>query len=707
MAIYRENFRRVELASGIVRDGGPVVIGEGDVLADRFGIDVYRGAGNFPIDLTGVSCQGYFIRQNGDTVVITGTVNGNRAYVDLPQACYAYEGQFSLAIKLVGGGTTGTMRIVDGVVRRTTTDTPVDPGSVVPSLAELLALIDDCEEATEAAQDAADSYAYLANDVSSMTPTDGADITNYGIHRWVADGEIRLSGQLSDSNYRRLMMWNGYNATYLTTREQFRRILPAGTYKFSITYLGNVVKTSIKATYTTFANEFTINNGDVVTLASDAMIALLIAPGENYGTDESYTAVRVSAIRATAKDDIAREQSCPFGTHYFKKPGEVSPDGYEHQAFPDLVYVDGTAYIISREAHSHYVQTSDPDEYGGMSIDKVTPDGRMSHVRFIQSTEEPYASAGVQYQMGTGCAQVTPDGNAVIMTGWTSDIGSNHSNYIAQMSKSLQTTVAVIGNPFKYSFSGTERELEPDGKPVFTPDGHILVTAYRGGNLFVCRSDQAYGSVPFSSLTFSVTRISAASETMKLTEASLGYCNDGNGGRELYLLARNDATRKNSLGVDVDISASVLMKCANAEGTGAWSVVKNYAPATYDWQTDQYPFDNILHEPRLLAYCKEAGLLWFCASNYRSSSSRNAVLGFIDLEDPNYTMYHGIIAAGRELNYGGYCGFQRYSGEEFDVAYYREGPVTAGATEQEALQSALMWKRVSGRMLVPKVNTKI
>jgi hypothetical protein len=122
------------------------------------------------------------------------------------------------------------MRIVDGVVRRTTTDTPVDPGSVVPSIAELLALIDDCEEATEAAQDAADSYAYLANYVSSMTPTDGADITNYGIHRWVADGEIRLSGQLSDSNYRRLMMWNGYNATYLTTSEQFRRILPAGTY---------------------------------------------------------------------------------------------------------------------------------------------------------------------------------------------------------------------------------------------------------------------------------------------------------------------------------------------------------------------------------------------------------------------------------------------------------------------------------------------
>ena len=44
--------------------------------------------------------------------------SGNEAYVTLPQACYNYEGQFTLAVKVISDNNdiTGTMRIVDGVV---------------------------------------------------------------------------------------------------------------------------------------------------------------------------------------------------------------------------------------------------------------------------------------------------------------------------------------------------------------------------------------------------------------------------------------------------------------------------------------------------------------------------------------------------------------------------------------------------------------
>lgn len=161
MAINKENFRRVELATGIVRDSLPVVIGEGDIEADRFGVEVFRGAGDTPTDLTGMDCTGYFIRQTGDTVVITGTVDGNRAWVDLPQACYAYEGQFSLAIKLADGDVTGTMRIVDGVVLRTTTDTVVDPGTIIPSVEALIAAIEAAEESIP------QEYSDLSNSVKT------------------------------------------------------------------------------------------------------------------------------------------------------------------------------------------------------------------------------------------------------------------------------------------------------------------------------------------------------------------------------------------------------------------------------------------------------------------------------------------------------------------------------------------------------------
>lgn len=710
MALYSNDIAPVDLDKNkIYRSPELITIGEGDELADRFGVEVLRGG--IQENLSGVSCYGYFIRPSGDTVTLTGTVNGNRAYVDLEAACYVYNGPFSLAIKLVGSGVTGTLRIVDGIVRRTTTDTIVDPGSVVPDLATLLAQIAACEQATEDAQDAAANYQYLANDVNALTPTDGADTTNYGIHRWVEDGEIRLSGTATES--RRVMLWNGYNATYTTANDRVRRILRAGRYKFNVSYVGDVVKTSVKATYSTFANEFTINDGDVVTLTEDAMIALYIVNGENYGVDDDhYTAVTVTAVLLTARDEIAREQYNPYTTHYIKRPGELSPDGFAHQAFPDLLYSDGNTYIISRQAPSHYVTTSDPDEYGGMSIDKVTPDGKLSHVRFIQSSEEPYASAGVQYQMGTGCASPTPDGGAVIMSGWTSDNASHHSNYLAIMSRTLQTTAAVLGNPFTHVFNENDGPLTilPEGKPLFTPDGYIILSAYRENHLFMVRSNQVYGSVPFASLTFTETELDTTAlaraagaidpddpdAVFYCNEGMLGYCNDGNGGKRLYMLARNNTPRPDH--PTIRNTPAALFYNDNVEGTGSWHLLKAYV-------LDEDGYDTILHNPRLLPYNRESNILWFTAANYRSASLRNAVLGFIDLANEDHSMYIGKVATG--LNYGGYSGFMRFSGEEFDVAYYREGTVTEGATPEQAMQSALMYKRVSARQIVPKINTYI
>jgi hypothetical protein len=142
MALYYEDFVTVDLiAPAIHRDFLCRTIGEGDKLANRFGVIVQKNKQD--IDLTGETCNGYFIRSDGGTVVINGTVSGNRAYVDIPQACYAYEGQFALAIKLSGDGAIGTMRIIDGTVSNTTTGTVIDPGTIIPSIESLLERIDE------------------------------------------------------------------------------------------------------------------------------------------------------------------------------------------------------------------------------------------------------------------------------------------------------------------------------------------------------------------------------------------------------------------------------------------------------------------------------------------------------------------------------------------------------------------------------------
>ena len=148
MAIYREDFVDVDLESGnTFRSFCNHRIGEGDVASQRFGVRIKKNKA--PVSLSGATCVGYFIRPDGITLVLDGTVSGDAAYIELPQAAFAKTGQFTLAIKVSGTGFASTMRIVDGTVDETTTGSVSDPSSSIPSLEELMAVIDRAEDAAE------------------------------------------------------------------------------------------------------------------------------------------------------------------------------------------------------------------------------------------------------------------------------------------------------------------------------------------------------------------------------------------------------------------------------------------------------------------------------------------------------------------------------------------------------------------------------
>lgn len=112
-----------------------------------------------PATLSG-NVNGYIIRADGETVLISGTLSGNKASIVLPSSAYAVVGQESIVIK-VGTVTVGACV---AYVYKSTTDVIVDPSHVVPSLAELLAKIADCEAATEDANEAAS----LANEKATL-----------------------------------------------------------------------------------------------------------------------------------------------------------------------------------------------------------------------------------------------------------------------------------------------------------------------------------------------------------------------------------------------------------------------------------------------------------------------------------------------------------------------------------------------------------
>jgi lysophospholipase L1-like esterase len=157
-----------------------------DNLGNRVGVVVLDGGE--PATLNG-TVTGYVIRADGGTVVVAGAVDGNRAYIDLPESAYAVPGQIQIAIRLVSSEAKTVLGAVSAYVQRTATGTIIDPGHVIPSLDELLAKLDDMDDAIAAAEqatsDAQDATDELNNGMGSIIKTQATQPTEPLNKVWV------------------------------------------------------------------------------------------------------------------------------------------------------------------------------------------------------------------------------------------------------------------------------------------------------------------------------------------------------------------------------------------------------------------------------------------------------------------------------------------------------------------------------------------
>ncbi len=150
MALYQQDILKMDMnRGGFHRSFLDHSIGKNDNIANRYGVELYRDGE--PLNLNEATCEGFFMSPAGEHIVIMGQAYGNIAFVDLPQACYNYEGQFTLAIKVVGDGVTGTVRMIDGQIVNTFTDGAVAPVGSVPTYQEVLAVYDQMLEAKRGA----------------------------------------------------------------------------------------------------------------------------------------------------------------------------------------------------------------------------------------------------------------------------------------------------------------------------------------------------------------------------------------------------------------------------------------------------------------------------------------------------------------------------------------------------------------------------
>ena len=163
------------------------ILGEGETGANVFGARLFRNGE--PVDLTGCVCMGYFIRADGNTVAINGSISGNVASVLLPASCYVYPGQFTLAVKIVGDTIGNIVRIVDGYVLDMIMGSIIDPGGVVSSVSDVLAKIAELESAISAVNEAKDDAIGELNTAKNSAIAAKEAIENVGLTTELISGD--------------------------------------------------------------------------------------------------------------------------------------------------------------------------------------------------------------------------------------------------------------------------------------------------------------------------------------------------------------------------------------------------------------------------------------------------------------------------------------------------------------------------------------
>lgn len=178
-----------------------------DNAGNLVGVNVFDDGS--PASLSG-SVSGSIVRPDGATVAASGTLSNNRAYIILPQTAYAVTGQVSIIIKLTSGSTITTLCAVVANVYQSTTDTVVDPGTIIPSIDTLIAEIEAAVASIPA--DYSSLWTKLAPAFSDSTAYKAGQYVTYngGLYRfridhsgtWVSTDavSVTLGGEMTKAN---------------------------------------------------------------------------------------------------------------------------------------------------------------------------------------------------------------------------------------------------------------------------------------------------------------------------------------------------------------------------------------------------------------------------------------------------------------------------------------------------------------------------
>lgn len=249
-----------------------------DNLSNVISVDIVDGGQ--PFDVTG-TVSGTVIRSDGTTVPVdTGAISGNTVSLTLTEACFDVPGQIVANIIVTNGDVKCCVLRAVYTVVPTETSSIVDPGDILPSIADL---IDDIDAAV--ASIPADYSGLLASIAGTFSPSTAYAAGSYvwydgTLYRFTAAHaagswtgsdatEVTIGGELADINSAIDPM--------MDTEEMLTNKLPTGGNNTAITY-NNDGSTTIGTTdngNTLFGSMLTLAPGDYYLFGVPQGIAFL------------------------------------------------------------------------------------------------------------------------------------------------------------------------------------------------------------------------------------------------------------------------------------------------------------------------------------------------------------------------------------------------------------------------------------------------
>ena len=377
-----------------------------------------------PQEISG-SISATVIRADGSTVAVSGAMSGNRAYVIFPQAAYAVPGVISVVIKATDGTTVTTIAAFVANVYRSSTDTIVDPGTIIPSVSALIAQIEAAVDSIPAdysalllmlAKNYSSSKPYIVGEYAweagvlkrCIVPITAGE--TYTAAHWtdacLGDDLTALKSAFDDvsSATRNIWIWGDQNVTGVKTVTDNAN-LPAGTYTMSakvvknesgnvrmVFYKNSVASGNVLANPVIAANS---RNSVTFTLAEKAdIIRVYSAPSSSSTVPATWQDVQIeSGSQATAymppltaEDFLARERLTPLEadmSHISSDDTETVTYTFKDKSGTRKVtqlfkFVAGVTYTISAKITSSATDSNSRiyiTDYAG----KVLSSGAIAH----------------------------------------------------------------------------------------------------------------------------------------------------------------------------------------------------------------------------------------------------------------------------------------------------------------------------------------